>query len=147
MLLKLLAGIATSLNCSVFGLLTKICGRLQTPRNCMRVTRSRESVPVGSQSCPQIGVYESGITISVVSKKQKVNQSSVRPNASLVRTDSVLFDHPDLKLSVRPDSDPISRPLAPCDIKADTNRGKKCEKCRWRQRGVVVGRADGRVTS
>ena len=87
----------------------------------MRVTRSRKSVPVGSQSCPQIGVYQSGISLSVVSKRQKVNQSSVRPDASLVRTDSVLSDHPDLKSSVRPDPDPRSRPSAPCDIKADTN--------------------------
>ena len=35
--------------------------------------------------------------------------------------DSVLSDHPDLKSSVRPDSDPRSKPSVPCDIKADTN--------------------------
>ena len=87
----------------------------------MRVTRSRKSVHVGSQSCPQIGIYQSGMSLSVVNEKQKVNQSSVRPDASLVRTDSVLSDHPDLKSSVCPDSDPRPRPSAPCDIKADTN--------------------------
>ena len=52
MLLELLAGLATNLNCSVRRLLTKICGRLQTPRNCMRVTQSRRAVPVESQSFP-----------------------------------------------------------------------------------------------
>ena len=120
MLLELFAGLATSLNCPVRRLLTKICGRLQTPRNCMRVTQSRRSVPVksqpvpvGSRSCPQIGVYQSGIRLSVVNEKQKVNQSKVRPDASLVRADSVLSDHPD--------SDPRSRPSAPCDIKAGTS--------------------------
>ena len=52
MLLELLAGLATSLNCPVRRLLTKICGRLQTPRNCMRVTQSRRAVPVESQPVP-----------------------------------------------------------------------------------------------
>ena len=122
MLLELLAGLATNLNCPVRRLLTKICGRLQTPRNCMRVTRSRESIPVGSQSfpvksqsCPQIGAYQSGMSLFVVSGKQKVNQS-VTPDWC-VRTECC----PDLRSSVRPDSGPRSRPLAPCDIKADTN--------------------------
>ena len=50
MLLELLAGIATSLDSSVFRLLTKVCGRLQTPRNCLKVTQNRNAVPVGSQS-------------------------------------------------------------------------------------------------
>ena len=121
MLLELLAVIATSLDSSVFRLLTKICGRLQTPRNCLKVTQNREAVPVGSQSCPQVGEYQSGIALSVDSESQKVNQSDVRPDTSLVRTEGVFSDHPDLKSSVRPDSDPRSRPLAPCDIKANTN--------------------------
>ena len=121
MLLELLAGIATSLECSVFSLLSKICGRLQTPRNCLKVTQNRKAVPVGSQSCPQIEAYQISMSLSVDSENQKVNQSDVRPDASLVRTDGVLSDHPDLKSSVRPDSDPRSRPSAPCDIKAETD--------------------------
>ena len=36
-------------------------------------------------------------------------------------TDSVLSGHPGLQSSVRPESDPRSRPSAPCDIKADTS--------------------------
>ena len=74
--------------------------------------QNREAVPVGSQSCPQIVVYQSGIALSVDNESKKVNQSDVRPDASLVRTDGVLSDRPDLTLSVRPDSDPRSRPSA-----------------------------------
>ena len=104
MLLELLAGNATSLNCSVPGLLTKICGHLQTPWNCMRVTQNRNAVPVGSQS--QSDNHSPRGT-------PRGNCGSKRSDASLVRTDSVL--------SVRPDSDPRSRPSAPCAIQADTN--------------------------
>ena len=121
MLLELLAGIATSLDSSVFDCLTKLCGRLQTPRNCLKVTQNRNAVPVESQSCPQVTVTPKLSRSLVVSKKQKVNQSKVRPDASLVRADSVLSDHPDQKSSVHPDSDPRSRPSAPCDIKAGTS--------------------------
>ena len=61
------------------------------------------------------------MVLSVDNENQKVNHPDVRPGASLVRTDGVLSDHPDLKSSVHPDSDPRSRPSVPCDIKADTN--------------------------
>ena len=115
MLLELLAGIATSLDSSVFRLLTKLCGRLQTPRNCLKVTQNRNAVPVGSQSQSVSHSYR--WTLS----KSRGNCGSRRPDAGLVRTDSVLSGHPDLKSSVRPESDPRSRPSAPCDIKADTN--------------------------
>ena len=90
MLLELLAGLATSLNCPVRRLLTKICGRLQTPRNCMRVTQSRRAVPVesqpfpvGSQSCPVSHSYRR------ILSKSRGNCGSRRPDAGLVRTDSV----------------------------------------------------------
>ena len=115
MLLELLAVIATSLDSSVLDCLTKLCGRLQTPRNCLKMTQNRKAVPVGSQS--QSVNHRYRWTLS----KSRGNCGSKRPNASLVRADSVLSDHPDLKSSVRPDSDPRSRPSAPCDIKADTN--------------------------
>ena len=122
MLLELLAGLATNLNCSVRRLLTKICGRLQTPRNCMRVTQSRRSIPVKSRSCP-VGSQSQSVSHSYrwTLSKCRGNCGSRRPEAGLVRTDGVLSSHPDLKSSVRPESDPRSRPSAPCDIKADTS--------------------------
>ena len=81
----------------------------------MRVTQNRNAVPVGYQS--QFVSHSYRWTLST----SRGNCGSRRPDAGLVRTDGVLSDHPDLKSSVRPYSDPRSRPSAPCDIKADTN--------------------------
>ena len=110
--LELLACIATSLDSSVLECLTKLCGRLQIPRNCLKMTHNRKAVFVGSQSQSVNHSYRRTLS------KSRGNCGSRRPNASLVRADSVLSDHPDLKSSVRPDSDPRSRHSAPCDIKA-----------------------------
>ena len=112
MLLALLAGFATSLNCPVRRLLTKICGRLQTPRNCMRVPQSRRAVLVepqpflvGSQPCPVSHGYRR------ILSKSRGNCGSRRPDAGLVRTDNVLSGHPVLKSSVR--TKPASGRLEP----------------------------------
>ena len=84
MLLELLAGIATSLDSSVLDCLTtcKLCGRLQTPRNCLKMTQNRKAVPVGSQSCPQIGVYQSGIYRYLWPESQSVQSTAGRQSGT-----------------------------------------------------------------
>ena len=94
MLLKLLKGAATNLNTSLTSVLTKICGRWQTPQKFQNPTQN-------------------SVAVVVVESQKRKSDVSVRPAASVVGRQSP-------QSSVHPDSDSRLRPSAPCDIKALT---------------------------
>ena len=109
MLLELLSGIATDLECSPFSVLTKICGRWQTPQKFLNPTQNSVDVmPVGSQNS---------------------NKSQKCMDGTAVRTDELgptvgpkLSDRTkQIDLSVHLVLGPRVRPSAPCDIEAETN--------------------------
>ena len=94
MLLELLSGIATNSECTRHGLLTKICGRWQSPQKFRK--SSQNSVAV-------------------------VPQLSLARKTSDGRTGGSVSQLPDSQSQKLPRSEHRSNPLVPCDVKAETS--------------------------